>query len=68
MRTWLTSVFLIIVSVSQVHAFEEKALKNLKLLRNCAKCDLSSVDLHGQNLKKVDINKANGGFSGLPFR
>ena len=59
MRTLLASVFLFVVSVSPVHAFEEEALKNLKLLRKCVKCDLSGVDLHGQNLKQVDINKAN---------
>jgi|TARA_Y100000294_G_scaffold177819_1_gene205059 uncharacterized protein YjbI with pentapeptide repeats len=59
MRTLLAGLFLFVVSFSQVYAFEEKALKNLKFLRKCAKCDLSGVDLHGQSLKQVDINKAN---------
>ena len=59
MRILLAGLFLFGVSVSQVHAFEEEALKNLKSLRKCVKCDLSGVDLRGQDLKKVDINKAN---------
>jgi len=58
MRTWLAGVFLVLVSVSHVHAFEEKALKNLKAFNKCKKCDLSGADLHRQYLKKAGLTES----------
>ncbi len=58
-------IFILILHVFPVNAFNEKDLEKLKSTKECVKCDLRRANLSESNLKGANLEEANLGRANL---